>query len=134
MGRGDERIGLGLRWPRAVAHVGIVAVFVLAALEYGPFRGSAADAVRIRETDVIDHEAANAAVRPLSGVRSAMWLDEANLAVTVVDDASRTLATVDRVCNALAPLGDTRAVVVHLRGATSLVPAQPTLLSRSCRL
>lgn len=134
MGKGDKRAAAGLRWPRAVSHLAIVAVFVLTALGYLPFGERVADAVRARGMRSIDHEAASAAVRPLAGVSSATWLDEANLAVTVAGDANRTLATVDRVCNALAPLGDTRAVTVHLRDATTRVAAQPAPLSRNCGL
>lgn len=37
MGRGREPAAGGLRWPRAVAHLTIVAVFVVAALGYAPF-------------------------------------------------------------------------------------------------
>lgn len=38
----------------------------------------------------IDHEAARAAVRPLSGVQSAVWIDNANLLVMAGGDQYRT--------------------------------------------
>jgi hypothetical protein len=82
----------------------------------------------------IDREAARAAVRPLPGVRSAIWLDSANLAVMVDGAANRTMATIDRVCDALAPLGDTLAVVVHVQDATAKTADAATTLSRNCDL
>lgn len=49
----------------------------------------------------IDHEAARTAVRPLTGVRSAVWLDADNF-VAMVDGAQhRSMDMIDRVC--LAP-------------------------------
>ena len=82
----------------------------------------------------IDHEVARAAVRPLSGVRSAIWLDQANLVVMVDGEANRTMATVDRICDALAPLGDTLAIVVHVQDATAKTADGATTLSRNCQL
>jgi len=183
MGRGDKRTASGLRWPRAVSHLAIVVVFVVAALGYAPFHERAADAAHpqqagqplnpivtaahiaaarvdvatgdaagaqkhieaishdlmrsARVPDVflpIDHEAARAAVRPLSGVRSAIWLDPANLAVMVDGESNRTMATIDRVCSALAPLGDTLAVVVHVQNAAAKNADAATTLSRNCQL
>ena len=183
MGRGNKRAWAGLRWPRALGHLAIVAVFVLAALGYAPFgeqaatvfpeqpagqplnpivtaahvaaarvdamsgdgRGAKAhveaiahDAMRsARVPDVtrpIDREAARAAVRPLPGVRSAIWLDAANLAVMVDGAPNRTMATVDRICEAIAPLGDTLALVVHVQDATAKTADGATTLSRNCQL
>jgi hypothetical protein len=181
MGRGEQFAG-GTRWLRAIAHLAIVVVFVLAALGYAPFRERRAEAARaqagqplnplvtaahiaaaradtivgdargaqahveaiahdlMRSTRVpdvgrpIDHEAARAAVRPLRGVRSAIWLDPANLAVMVDGASNRTMATVDRVCDAIAPLGDTLAVVVHVQDATASTADAATTLSRNCQL
>jgi len=82
----------------------------------------------------IDHEAARAAVRLLSGVRSAIWLDPANLAVMVDGASNRTMATVDRVCDAIAPLGDTLAVVVHVQDAAATTADAAATLSRNCQL
>src|SRR5262249_16119930 len=82
----------------------------------------------------VDHEAARAAVRPLPGVRSAIWLDAANLAVMVDGESNRTMATVDRVCRALAPLGDTLAFVVHVQNAAAKSAHAATTVSRNCQL
>lgn len=82
----------------------------------------------------IDREAARAAVRPLPGVRSAIWLDASNLAVMVDGSANRSVATIDRVCAALAPLGDTLAVVVHVQNAAAKTADDATTLSRNCDL
>ena len=183
MGRVDESAAGGLRWPRAIAHLAIVVVFVLVALGYAPFRERAAGAARPQQagrplnpvvtaahiaaarvdaltgdaegakthveaiahdlmrsarvqdvTRPIDREAARAAVRPLPGVRAAIWLDAANLAVMVDGASNRTMAMVDRVCDALAPLGDTLAVVVHVQDATVTTAGAATTLSRNCDL
>jgi hypothetical protein len=183
MGRAENLANGTSRWPRAIAHLAIVVVFVLTALGYAPLRERAAEATRsqqagkpmnpivtgahiaaaridamtgdargaqahvdaiahdlarsARVADVgrpIDHEAARAAVRPLTGVRSAVWLDQANLAVMVDGASNRSMATVDRVCSALAPLGDTLAVVVHVQDATAKTADAATTLSRNCQL
>jgi hypothetical protein len=182
MKRGSGPIDGGLRWPRAVAHLAIIVVFVLAGLGYLPFGDRAASssaqaagqpmnpivtaahiaAARVdamtgdaagakthvdaithdlmrsaRVPDVarpIDREAARAAVRPLPGVRSAIWLDPANLAVMVDGESNRTMTMVDRVCDALAPLGDTLAVVVHVQNAAAKTADAATTLSRNCQL
>lgn len=82
----------------------------------------------------IDHEAARAAVRPLAGVRSAIWLDRANFAVMVGGARYRTRAMIDTICGALDPLGDTLAVVVHVQDATATNADGATTLSRNCQL
>lgn len=82
----------------------------------------------------IDHEAARAVVRRLSGVRAAIWLDETRLAVMVDGPAQRSIATIDRVCQALAPQGDTLAVVVQLEDQTAKAADAATSLSRHCVL
>jgi hypothetical protein len=82
----------------------------------------------------IDHEAARTAVRALEGVRSAIWLDAANFIVMVDGADRRSMATIDRVCRALDPLGDTLAVVVGVQDATAKTPDAATTLSRNCRL
>ena len=127
MGRGEQRAAGG-HWPRVFAHLAIVIVFVLSALGYAPLR----DPPR-PEGVAIDHEAARAAVRPLPGVKSATWHDQANLAVRV-DDANLGLATIDRVCDALSPLGDTLAVVVNVQDMTAQHADSATTLSRNCQL
>jgi hypothetical protein len=85
-------------------------------------------------TRPIDHEAVRAAVRPLAGVRSAIWLDAANLVVMVDGPQHRSMAMIDRVCLALEPLGDTLAVVVNLQDVGAKNPDAATTLSRNCQL
>lgn len=82
----------------------------------------------------INHEAARAAVRPLAGVRSSVWIDQSNLIVMVNGAQYRNMATIDRVCNALAPLGDTLAVVVNLQDVTATTSQGADTLSRNCQL
>lgn len=82
----------------------------------------------------IDHEAARAAVRPLAGVRSSAWMDRSNLIVMVDGAQYRNMDTVDRVCDALAPLGDTLAVVVNLQNVAATNSHEADTLSRNCQL
>ncbi len=82
----------------------------------------------------IDREAAGTAVRPLAGVRTAVWIDAANLMVMVDGQAYRTQAMIDRICLALDPLGDTLAVVVNLQDVTAKNPDDAATLSRNCQL
>ncbi|HVT31874.1 MAG TPA: hypothetical protein VHE32_04470 [Rhodanobacteraceae bacterium] len=82
----------------------------------------------------IDHEAARAAVRPITGVRSAIWLDRENLAVMVGGARYRSMSMIDDVCRALDPLGDTLAVVVHVQDATATTADGAMTLSRNCQL
>lgn len=82
----------------------------------------------------IDHETARAAVRPLAGVRSSVWIDQSNLLVMVGGAQYRNMETIDRVCNALAPLGDTLSVVVNLQDVTATTSQGADTLSRNCQL
>lgn len=82
----------------------------------------------------IDPEAARAAVRPLPGVRSSVWIDHGNLLVLVAGSRYRRMDTIDRVCLALEPLGDTLAVVVNLQDVTATTSAGADTLSRNCQL
>jgi len=82
----------------------------------------------------IDHEAARAVVRPLSGVRSVVWMDHNNLLVMVGGAAYRNMAMVDRVCDALDPLGDTLAVVVNVQDVTATTSEGADAVSRNCQL
>lgn len=82
----------------------------------------------------IDHEAARAAVRPLAGVRSVVWMDHDNLLVMVDGAAYRNMAMVDRVCDALDPLGDTLAVVVNVQDVTATTSEGADAVSRNCQL
>lgn len=82
----------------------------------------------------IDHEAARRAVRQIDGVRSVAWIDRENLFVIVSRDAARTYATIDAACLAMAPLGDTLGVVVHLQSGEAVDAEALRLLSRNCQL
>jgi len=82
----------------------------------------------------IDHEAARAAVRPLRGVQSAVWIDNANLLVMVGGSQYRSMATIDNVCLALEPLGDTLSVVVNLQDVMATTSEGADTLSRNCQL
>lgn len=85
-------------------------------------------------TRPIDHEAARAAVRPLAGVRTSLWLDAANFVVMVGDQQHRSMAMIDQVCLALEPLGDTLTVVVNVQDGTAKNPDGAPTLSRNCQL
>ena len=82
----------------------------------------------------IDHEAARAAVRPLPGVQSSVWVDNANLLVLVGGGQYRRMATIDRICLALQPLGDTLGVVVNLQDVMATTSEGADTLSRNCQL
>ncbi len=85
-------------------------------------------------TRPIDPEAARAAIRPMAGVRSAVWIDRANLLVMVDSAALRSDRTIDSVCRALEPLGDTLAVVVNLQNLSATGLEESATLSRNCQL
>lgn len=82
----------------------------------------------------IDHEAARAAIRPLTGVRSVAWMDHNNLLVMVGGAVYRNMAMIDRVCDALDPLGDTLAVVVNVQDVTATTSEGADAVSRNCQL
>lgn len=82
----------------------------------------------------VDHEAARAAVQPLPGVRSVVWIDHDNLLVMVGGAQYRNMGMVDRVCDALAPLGDTMGVVVNVQDVTATTSEDADAVSRNCRL
>lgn len=82
----------------------------------------------------IDHEAARAAIQPLEGVRSVVWIDRANLLVMVGGAQYRNMAMVDRACDALAPLGDTMGVVVNVQDVTATTSEGADAVSRNCQL
>lgn len=82
----------------------------------------------------IDHEATRAAVRPLQGVQSAVWIDNANLLVMVGGGQYRSMATIDNVCLALEPLGDTLSVVVNVQDVMATTSEGADTLSRNCQL
>jgi hypothetical protein len=90
---------------------------------------------RLRDTRrPIDHEAARAVLRPIPGVRSAIWLDADNLAVMVDGQPYRDMDMIDRLCVALEPLGDTLGVVVNLQDAKARNGDEATTQSRNCQL
>lgn len=82
----------------------------------------------------VDHEAARAAIRDLEGVRSSAWVDRNNLLVLIGGSRYRSMVTIDRICVALEPLGDTLAVVVNLQDVTATTPEGADTLSRNCQL
>ena len=82
----------------------------------------------------IDHEAARAAIRGVPGVRTGVWIDRENLLVMVDGDAYRNMQTIDRICVALEPLGDTLAVVVNLQNVAAKTSEQADSLARNCQL
>ena len=82
----------------------------------------------------IDHESARAAVRPIAGVRSSIWLDRENFVVMVDGARHRGMDMIDDVCLALEPLGDTLSVVINVQDVTATTPDGATTLSRNCQL
>jgi hypothetical protein len=82
----------------------------------------------------VDRERARDAARSVPGVRSVAWVDAANLFVIVERNAQKTAATIDRVCLALQPLGDTLGVVVNLQSGEARNAVELQLLSRNCQL
>jgi hypothetical protein len=82
----------------------------------------------------VDRESARIAVRDVPGVRSAVWIDHENLFVMVSGNAQRSHATIDAVCSALAPLGDTLGVVVHVQSAAARNADELPILDRNCQL
>ena len=82
----------------------------------------------------IDPERARRAALALPGVRSVSWVDGSNLLVRVDGAGFRSQRTIDDVCVALEPLGDTLAVVVHLQNAAASTSEEMDTLSRNCQL
>ena len=82
----------------------------------------------------INPEAARAAVRPLQGVQSAVWIDNANLLVLVGGSQYRSMTTIDNICLALEPLGDTLSVVVNVQDMMATASEGADTLSRNCQL
>lgn len=82
----------------------------------------------------VDREKARAAAKTVNGVRSAVWLDRENLFVTVKSAEARSHRTIDRICVALEPLGDTLGVVVNLQNTSARNDDELETLSRNCQL
>lgn len=82
----------------------------------------------------INPEAARAAVRPLPGVQSAVWIDRSNLLVLVRGSQYRSMASIDRICRSIEPLGDTLGVVVNVQDMLATTSEGADTLSRNCQL
>lgn len=82
----------------------------------------------------IDRERARMAASTVANVRSAVWLDASNLLVMVGGHEARSEATIDAVCLALEPLGDTLAVVVSVQNAAARNGDEAETFSRNCQL
>ncbi len=82
----------------------------------------------------VNPEAARAALRPLKGVQSSSWIDRSNLLVLVGGGQYRSTDTIDRICGALEPLGDTLAVVVNVQDVFATTSEGADTLSRNCQL
>jgi hypothetical protein len=82
----------------------------------------------------IDPEAARSAARSVAGVRSVAWIDRSNLLVIVNSNEARSQATIDAICLALEPLGDTLGVVVNLQSGAARNGDELEIVSRDCQL
>ena len=82
----------------------------------------------------VDRESARSLARRVPGVRSVVWLDHENLFATVDSAQARSDQTIDRICIALEPLGDTLGVVVNLQNSAAQNGTELTTLSRNCQL
>ena len=82
----------------------------------------------------VDREAARAAIRHIEGVRSVAWIDSSDLLVIVSSNHARSYTTIDAICIALEPLGDTLGVVVNLQSGAALSADDLAILSRNCQL
>lgn len=82
----------------------------------------------------IPREVARARTAQIAGVRSVVWVDHDNLLVLVGGARYRDIAMIDRVCDALAPLGDTLGVVVNVQDVTATTSAGADAVSRDCQL
>lgn len=85
-------------------------------------------------TRPMPQEAARARVGRVAGVRAATWIDHDNMLVLVGGAQYRDMAMVDRICDALAPLGDTLGVVVNVQDVTATTSAGADAVSRDCQL
>lgn len=82
----------------------------------------------------VDREKARSAAKTIEGVRSAVWIDRENLFVTVLSAEARSYQTIDQICLALEPLGDTLGVVVNLQNSSARNGDELETLSRNCQL
>jgi hypothetical protein len=67
-------------------------------------------------------------------VQSSVWIDRSNMLVMVGGGQYRRMDTIDRICRALEPLGDTLSVVVHVQDVTATTSEGADTLSRNCQL
>jgi hypothetical protein len=82
----------------------------------------------------VDREAARVAARQVPGVRSVVWIDRENLLAIVSRNEARSYATIDAICVALEPLGDTLGVVVNLQSGVATNGDELEIVSRNCQL
>lgn len=82
----------------------------------------------------IPAEPARQLAAAVAGVSSAAWVDPANLLAMVDGAQYRDHATIDRICVALEPLGDTLWVTVHLQDRQARGGEDLDILSRNCQL
>jgi hypothetical protein len=82
----------------------------------------------------VNREQAREVARRIDGVRSVAWVDAANLYVIVERNEQKTEQTIDRICLALEPLGDTLGVVINLQSGEATTGAELQLLVRNCQL
>lgn len=85
-------------------------------------------------TRSVDRESARQAARQVAGVRSVAWIDRENLFVIVSSNQARSYATIDDICLALEPLGDTLGVVVSLQSGAATNGDELEILTRNCQL
>jgi hypothetical protein len=82
----------------------------------------------------VDREAARRAAKQVAGVRSVVWIDHENLLAIVSRNEARSYATIDAICVALEPLGDTLGVVVNLQSGVATNGDELEIVSRNCQL
>lgn len=82
----------------------------------------------------IDRESARQVASQVAGVRSVVWIDRENLLAIVEHNEQRSYSTIDGICLALEPLGDTLGVVVNLQSGAAKNGDELEILSRNCQL
>ncbi len=82
----------------------------------------------------VDREMARLAARGIPGVRSVVWIDRENVFAIVTSNEARSYATIDAICIALEPFGDTLGVVVNLQSGAARTGDDLQILSRNCQL
>jgi hypothetical protein len=85
-------------------------------------------------THAVDRESARSLAKQVDGVRSVVWIDRENLLAMVSSNQARSYETIDAICVALEPLGDTLGVVVNLQSAAATNGDELEVLSRNCQL